>query len=288
MDRSFVVFLLSGVLAGQLSAAGAEQGTNPLLAMDAENASLKTSALPAAPQGKSTIIGGEIQRLDPVRDQFQLKASGQRPMTVLFDERTQVYLDGKKISLRDLHSDSIASIQTALDGTKVFAISIHMLSRVPEGEYQGQVLSYSAATGVLTVREVASRNPVKVVVPMNIPITRVGQINGPPLNSGLSDLVKGALVSLTFEPNQAGQGIASRIEILATPGSAFVFGGSISSLDMHTGRMTVTDPRDEKAYQIIFDPSKFPTSQTLHDGDSIRVTATFDGSRYVANSIALN
>jgi hypothetical protein len=143
--------------------------------MDTEAASVKFPPLPAAPLGKSTIMGGEIQKLDPVRDQFQLKAFGQKPMTILFDERTQVYLDGKRIRLRDLHSDSTASIQTVLDGTNVFAISIHLLSRAPEGEFQGQVLSYNPDTRELTVSASSSREPVKLVVPMNTPITRQGQ-----------------------------------------------------------------------------------------------------------------
>jgi trimethylamine:corrinoid methyltransferase-like protein len=34
--------------------------------------------------------------------------------------------------------------------------------------------------------------------------------------------------------------------VLAIPGSAFVFGGSLSSLDMHSGLMSVIDPGDEE------------------------------------------
>ena len=207
MDRSFVTVILGGVLTAHLLGAGAraEQSANPQLAMENDNASVKFPAMPAAPQGKSTIIGGKIQKLDPVRDQFQLKTFGQKPMTILFDERTHVYLDGKKIPVRDLRSDSIASIQTVLDGTNVFAISIHLLSRAPEGEYQGQVLSYDADTRELTVSAVSPRDPVKLLVPINTPITRVGQgkLSSSPLT--LSDLVTGTLVSLTFEPGRGGQ-----------------------------------------------------------------------------------
>jgi len=289
MDRSFATLILGGVLIAQLLVANvrAEQGTNPQLAMESEKSSVKFPALPDAPQGKSTIMGGEIQKLDPVRDQFQLKVFGQRPLTILFDERTRVYMDGQKVPLRDLSSGSVASVQTVLDGTNVFAISIHLRARAPEGEYQGQVLSYDADTRELTVSSAASRDPVKLIVPLNTPITRVGQLNLLSSQPGSSDLVRGTLISLTFEPNNKGKGIANRIEVLATPGAAFVFGGSLSSLDMHTGLMTVIDPRDEKSYQIVFDPSKFSISHTLHEGDNIRVAATFDGSRYVANSIAL-
>jgi|SRR5579859_1685665 len=290
MDRWLVTMILGGVLAAMSLARGtsAEQSTESQLAMEAENVSAKSPTMPAAPLGKSTIMGGEIQKLDPVRDQFQLKAFGQRPMTILFDERTQVYLDGKKIRLHDLRSDSIASIQTVLDGTNVFAISIHLLSQSPEGEFQGQVLRYSTETRELIVNAASSRASVKLLVPTSTPITRLGQGGFNATRSGSSDLVKGALIKLTFEPNKMGQGVAKQIEVLATPGSAFVFGGSLSSLDMEKGLLTVIDHRDEKAYQIVFDPSKLSTSHTLHEGDNVRVSAAFDGTRYVANSIGLN
>ena len=290
MDRSFAALILGGVLTAQLLVAGAksEQSTNPQLALETENASAKLPGLPAAPRGRSTMMGGKIQNLDSVRDQFRLNAFGQKPMTILFDERTQVYLDGKKISLHDLHAGTNASIQTVLDGTNVFALSIHLLSRAAEGEYQGQVLSYSPDTNELIVSAGSSHDPVKLLVPVNTPIIRVGQGDLSSVHSGSWDLVKGTLISLTFEPNGKGRGIASRISILATPGSIFVFGGSLSSLDIHSGLLVVTDPRDQRSYQIFFDASKISTGQSLHEGDNVRVTATFDGSRYVAGTIAAN
>ena len=58
-------------------------------------------------------------------------------MKILYDERTQVYRDGVKAPLSDLHAQDHASIQTVLDGTKIFALSIHMLSKAPEGECPG-------------------------------------------------------------------------------------------------------------------------------------------------------
>ncbi len=99
--------------------------------------------LPPRPPGKSTVIGGAIQNIDPVRDQFTLKVFGGKPMKILFDERTQVYRDGKRTPLRDLRPDDHASVETVLDGTKVFALSVHVLSQLPEGERQGQVMDYN-------------------------------------------------------------------------------------------------------------------------------------------------
>jgi hypothetical protein len=290
MSRSFAKLMFGGALAAQLLTAGAkaQQAASAQPSRDDESASVKYPTMPAAPLGKSTIMGGEIQNLDSVRDQFQLRSFGQKPMTIVFDERTEVYLDGKKIRLRDLRSNSRASIQTVLDGTNVFAISIHLLSRLPEGEFQGRVLSYSPNTGELIVSAASSRDPVKLIVPMNTQVTHLGQGEWHAAQSGPSDLVRGALLTLTFEPDNMGRGIAKQIEVLATPGSAFVFGGTLSSLDVHAGLMTVIDPRDEKSYQLVFDASKVQASQALHEGDSVRVTATYDGSRYVVNSISSN
>jgi hypothetical protein len=223
-----------------------------------------------------------------VRDELTLKVFGQRPVKILFDERTQVYRDGKKISLRDLGSADHASIQTVLDGTNVYALSIHMLSRSPEGEYQSRVLNYNPETRELTVSSVLFREPIKLLVPVNTPVARVGQAAFSSAHSGSSDLVRGALISVKFESNSKGRGVASQIAVLATPGSVFVFNGNLSVLDMHSGILTLVDPRDETSYQISFDSAHLPTSRNLHLGDNVMVTADFDGTRYVASAITVN
>jgi hypothetical protein len=246
------------------------------------------SALPAIPRGKSTIIGGEVQNVDPVRDEFRLKVFGQRPMKILFDERTQIYLDGKRIKLHDLRSNEHGSVQTVLEGTDVFALSIHLLSGSPKGDYQGRVVDYNPDTRELTVSAAMSHESIKLLVPINTPIVHQGQRDWASAPSGLSDLAKGALISLTFESDRKGGGVASQIAILASPGSAFVFGGNLSSLDMHSGSLVLVDPRDEKSYEVFFDAARLPTSHTLHEGDYVRVTATFDGSRYEASEIAVD
>src|SRR5664279_1131714 len=87
------------------------------------------------------VLGGEIRGLDPVLDQFTLQIFGQKAIKILFDARTQAFRDGARIRISDLHLGEHASIQTVLDGTSVYAISIHMLSRTPEGECQGHVQS---------------------------------------------------------------------------------------------------------------------------------------------------
>jgi hypothetical protein len=244
--------------------------------------------LPPLPPGKTTIMGGQIRKFDPVRDQFSLEIYGQRPMKILFDERTQVYRDGVRIPVRELGPGDRASVQTTLDGDNVFAVSIHILSGSPEGECDGRVLSYDRKTGELSVASSMSPAPVKLLVPVNASIERVGEPGFTASQSGLSDLAPGSLISASFESVTAHRNVAKQIKVLAVPGATFVFTGNISFLDMHTGTMALVDPRDGKSYQVRFDSARLPTSETLRTQTNVTVTATYDGTQYAANTITTN
>ncbi|HET6218949.1 MAG TPA: hypothetical protein VFE27_18140 [Acidobacteriaceae bacterium] len=242
-------------------------------------------ALPPAPSGKATVIGGEIRSVDFVRDQITLAVFGGRPMKILFDARTELYRDGIKMAPGDLHPDERASVETVLDGTDIFAVSVRMLSHPPEGECQGQVLHFDPGTRELTISGGLSREPVKLLVPAGTPVLREQQGSASP-RPGSSDLVAGALVSVKFESQHQGRGVASQIAILATPGSTFVFSGDVSFLDLHAGQLALVDPRTDKSYQIFFHPASIPLSRDLHQGEHITVTAQFDGARYTARAIS--
>jgi hypothetical protein len=250
------------------------------------NGTATAGTLPPSPKGKSTILGGEIRFVDPVKDEILLKAYGQKPVKILFDERTQVFRDGKRIPLLSLHTTDHASIQTTLDGDNIFALSIHILSRAPEGDYQGKVVTYDPGTTELTLNSVVSQQPLKLLVPHDTPIVREGQSAFTAQHPGAADLVHGALVSLKFESDNRGRGIATKISVLAVPGADFVFIGNISSLDLHAGHLVVTDPRDDSTYEITFD-ARISSNENLHEGDHAIVKATFDGNNYVASSITV-
>jgi hypothetical protein len=291
MEHILAALMLGGAVLAQVLAVDAKPGqaADPQSALKYERGSVGLPSLPAIPKGKSTILGGEIRSVDPVHDRFVLKVFGQRPVRILFDERTEVYLDGKRIPLRELRPVDHGSVQTVLDGIDIFALSVHMLSGSAEGEYQGYVLSYDPGTRELAISTAMSSKPFKLTVRANSSFVRVGEPTFTSARSaGPSDLVKGALIAVTFEADKEGRGVASKISILATPGSAFVFSGSLSSIDLHAGTMVLLDPRDDKSYQIFFDSARLPGSRSVHEGDSINVTATYDGTRYLASGITVN
>ncbi|MEO6829872.1 MAG: hypothetical protein ABI164_08660 [Acidobacteriaceae bacterium] len=286
MSRFLAVVMLSSVAASQLLFADvkSQQKATPSVS-NLRHADGVLPKLPSAPTGNSTVIGGSILRVDPVRDQLMLKVFGGHSMKIFFDARTQFYRDGVRTSLRNLHSEDHASIETVLDGTNIFARSIHILSKSPEGECRGQVLQYDPGTRVLTVSTALSHESISMTVPSGTPISHVGQAAHLSAVSDPSALPKGTLVSVKFTSGHNGKGVARQIAVLATPGSKFVFSGNILFLDLHSGLLVLTDPHDNNNYKISFDPDRFPMSRDLRQGMHARVTAEFDGTRYVATAL---
>lgn len=247
--------------------------------------SAPSSALPPNPGGRSTVMGGEIREVDPVRDQFTLKVSGGQSVKIYFDERTQVYRNGTKIHLFDLRPSDHASVETTLDGTAIFALRVHLLSKVPGDELRGRVLSYNPRKGELTIIANASHQPLTLHVPADTPVVSKGQDGSSKEQQGVANFIPDSVVDVRYTGSKGGQGVATGIDILAIPGSTFVFSGNLSSIDLHIGRLIIVDPRDNKAYPIEFAPSLLPVMRTLHAGSAVKAVTLFDGTRYVANEI---
>lgn len=287
MERILAAVMLGGVVFMPVSRAHAQskQLETPSAALKDGGSKTDLVDLPPAPSGRSTIFGGEIRDIDPVQDRLTLRVYGEKPMKILFDERTLVYLDGKRIPLRQLRPEDHASVETALDGENVFAVSIHALSRSPEGDYQGRVVNYDPGSGALTIASSGAHEPFTVQVSRNAEFARVGQAAFASVRSGPWDLRKGSLVEVAFEPGGEDRGVAGKITVLAVPGTAFAFSGSIASLDLHTGSMVLIDPQDQRSYPISFDTSRIPAGRDLHLGEHVSVKAEYDGLHYMASRI---
>lgn len=207
-------------------------------------------------------------------------------MRILFDERTQVFRDGKKIPLRELGPAMHASVQTTLDRADVFAVSVHILSQQADGNYQGRVLSYNPDTGILTLTSTSTREAFRVNVSAQTSFKRLGQSAFTSVPSSANDLLPGSLISVSFESDNRGKGMAREISVLAAPGASFIFSGTLSALDIHTGALVVVDPRNNQSYQVFFDPTRDPASR-LRAGQHVRIAADYDGKRYVATQITI-
>jgi hypothetical protein len=283
-------FALLGVVALCLGGNAVAQSSQPSSSAEtkiAPSTHLKSvTTIPPLPNGTSTILGGSIRDIDPVLDRFTLHIVGEKPMRILYDQRTQVFVDGKRISLNQLHPAEHASVQTILDGTSVFAISVHILSQLQQGDYSGQVQSYDPPTGDLEIVGERGGDPMRLRVSSNTMFERKGQGSSSATPAGPGDLQPGSLVSLQFDPDGKGRAVATRITVLATPGSTFVFAGNLVSLDSRAGTMTVLDPRNDQTYQIGFNPGSLSAIENIHPGQHVRITAAYDGKQYIAQTVS--
>ena len=228
------------------------------------------SELPHVPRGRSTVMGGEIRDVDLVRDQFTLKVFGGNAVKILFDERTRVYRDGKQISVLTMKPEDHASIETVLDGTSIFALRIHMLTKIPEAEFRGQVVSFDSLDRQVKLRSLSSRELLTLQVPEGVAPT---------------GLVKGSIVDVNFRSGTQGFGVATKVDVVAVPGGSFTVNGNLSVLDVHAGRMVISNSGGAHTNEISFEPARFAITSELKEGAVLKVTATFDGVKLIATNI---
>jgi hypothetical protein len=284
-DCLLLAFALCGLASGHgvLAQSRQVQGTeSPALSL----ASSDVPPMPPAPRGSSTTFGGAITNLDPVRDRLTLRLPNQHPMAIFFDERTAVYRDGKRIRLSDLGDARNASVETTLDGSRLFALSIHLLSNADQNELQGRVVAFNPTTGDLQITSDNMSAPFTFRVDRDAQLVREGQAQSATAAPGTGALAPGTLVSLHFVSSGQQRPEVSRIRVLALPGMTVIFKGTVSSLDEHLGRMVLIDARNGNSYPLSFNSSILPSAQTIHLGDKLSVTADYDGTRYVARDIA--
>ncbi len=280
MKRLLMFAFLSTLMCAQSAPAPATE------AKDSPAASISLPDQRTAPlKGKPTIIGGTVTKLDLVRDELTVRVFGSKQtMKILFDPRTHIFRDGTPAALHDLRNEDHVSVETRLDGSDVFAQSIHVFAHSTTGECTGQVLSYDPGQGEIIIRDTLASRAVKLRVSSSTPVS--GTEKGPTYTA--ADLKEGDLVTAKFSSDQHGKDIARQLIIQAVPGATFTFSGSVEYLDVHSGVLVLTDPRDKKTYEIAFDQGRTPVGEQVREGSEVTVAARFDGSHYRATAITAN
>ncbi len=237
--------------------------------------------LPKLAPAKASLIGGNIGRLDRVRDEITVQVFGGGKMKISFDPRTHFYRDGREAPLSDLHKGDRIYIDTILDGSTVFARTIRVKTSGSSGESQGIIASYRADNGELQLRDSLSPQNVKIQV---TPQTRV--LEGDHVVSS-STLLPGTLVAIKFGARQEGGEVAREVSLLARPGASFTFAGQVTAIDLRLGLLVLASSTDHKTYEIYLDPS-VGLDDSIQPNTNVTVQTRFEGNRYVARSITVN
>jgi hypothetical protein len=290
MKRFLVLLMLTAIASAQaVSSQFTGEGSLPPASIKSEtsliaagpNAYASLPDLLPKPQGKTTLIGGTVAKIDRVRDEIVIKVFGGGTARVLFDSRTHINRDDATASMNAIQDGNRIYVDTRMAGKDIFAQNIRVVTQAATGQSMGQVVSYNAKTGDLTVSDAIFPRKIALHVQPDTQISRDGA------NISANELLPGSLVSLGFQSGR-GQPVVRQITILAAPGNAFVFVGHVTHLDLHTGSLVVVDPRDEKSYDISFDPSAMKIGDDLREGATVEVTTTFNGRQYMASAIKVD
>lgn len=233
---------------------------------------------PPLPANKVTLIGGIVDKLDPVRDRMAVRVFGGRDLAIAYDMRTKIYRDAAPASMRDLKPGMRVYVDTMLNGDQVFAKTINIKTKAAEGDTRGQVISYDPKRGVLRVREQLTPQPFELRV---TPQTSV-EIHGG--NAAVSEIHPGAIVVIHFQPGLEHQ-VARHIQVLANPGESFTFYGRITFLDLRASRIAIANQSDGETYDIALNSIPPAGTRSLRTGADAKVSAVFDGKQYEAKTL---
>jgi hypothetical protein len=236
--------------------------------------------IPPLPKGRASLIGGTVRKVDPIRDRISLQAFGGGDFNIDFDVRTRVMRGSAPAELRDVHTGTRLYADTIQKDGRVFAKTLHLETSGPIlGETRGQVLSYDPGRGLLKVRDIVSEQPLNLRLMPRTEIRAGDQAIRP------TELVTGALVHINFQGVSDGPSVAEKIDVMAKPGSTFVFTGRIAVIDLRDSHLTLSEQSGENTFEVGLHSLPASDKLLLTQGTDVVVRAEFDGRKYEAKSI---
>ena len=238
--------------------------------------------LPPLPKNDVTLVGGTLLRVDRVRDRITIKPFGGRDMEIAFDLRTKILRDQAAIGPRELQAGSRVYVDTLFDGSRIFAKNIQVRSQSNCGDARGQVIANDPARGALELREEMSPAPLRMKV---TPQTLI-RIND--RSAAVSEIPVGALAVVSFASGSGDRPVVCDIHVLAVPGQAFTFVGTITFVDLRSSRIAITNRSDDTSYSLSIESLSPANTRELAEGVDATIGAVFDGQNYTARTVEIN
>ena len=230
---------------------------------------------------KLSLIGGQVKSIDQIRDHMTVSVYGSGTMHVKFDQRTHFYRNGKETTQLAVKRGDRVYLDTQLFDGKVFAKNIHVETGASPADARGQIINFNRKNGDMVVRDQLAGTTVRFRVGSQTAV-KSGDSSAP-----LSALRPGALIAVKFSPRSRNSGTAEEVSIIAEPGTSFTYFGRVTHLDLHAGLLAIENQADGKIYEIHFDHNvRIPDDLII--GSQITAVATFDGTKYLAQSLQVN
>jgi hypothetical protein len=239
---------------------------------------------PPVPRTTTTLVGGTISKVDRMRNRMTVHVFGSGHWTVNFDERTHIFHNGAETTQLALKKGERVYVDTQLDNNRhdIFARNIRVGVAALPADADGQIIAVDPKHNELTLRDALNSVPVRFAVD---PETRISKGQTP---ASFKDVKPGTLVHVRFSASSPNRGLAREVSIVATPGAVFTFSGKVTFLDLHRGLLALQNSTDDRNYEIHFSPEVVTDRSSLGVGRDVLVRATFEGTRYTAQSVNLS
>jgi hypothetical protein len=238
--------------------------------------------VPPLPKSKVTLVGGTVRSIDQIRNRMTVDTFGGGKMKFVFDERSHIFRDGVETTQLAIKKGDRVYVDSQLDGPKVFARTVRVITQLTPADADGQLLSYDQRRGVISMRDRLSSQPIRFALNKDTKILKDNEQPG-----SQADLRPGALLGVQFSPDRANRGVAQKITVLAVPGASFRFAGRVTNLDVKNSVMAIENASDGKNYEVAFDRSDVNGRDDLGVGAEVNVIATFQGDKYLAREMTV-
>jgi hypothetical protein len=233
------------------------------------------------PDSPLSLIGGTVKKVDAIRNRVVIQPFGGGPQaSVLFDERSHLYRNGAATTVLGIHRGDRIYVDTMTLEHKVFARTVRAETYTGPVEAHGQVVHFNPSGQVVQMRESLTAQMVTFSISDR---TALHKKNGV---ATTADFVPGTLIEAIFAPGRKG-GIADDVNILAVPGTSYVFVGRITNVDVKRGMLAIENESDQKNYELRYDAARIPDHDRLRVGAKVRTQANFDGKIYLVEAISI-
>jgi len=229
------------------------------------------------PGRKVGLVRGVVKRLDPIHDQLLIHTFGGGDIRIAFDGRTQLFSENMRTRFTSIPAGSVVSVDTVIDGGKLFARAVRTGSSNDAAELSGQVVGYNAAKSRLTLRDPISPDGVSLRITSSTTVVNQGQaVSSQALSPGM-------LVRVWFSPAEHA---ANKVEILAERGKSFTFEGRIVAVDLRSQVLSLSNDSDQSVRELAIGSLDANSRGLLREGADVNIQAEFDGERYTVRTIA--
>lgn len=237
---------------------------------------------PALPKTKPTLIGGTASRVDHIRNRLTIQPFGGGPKVKVFvDERSHIYRNGEETTVLGIHKGDRVSVDTMLDGARVFARNVRVETQPGIAEVRGQVTAVNPEKGTVTVRDGLTSQAVTLGIGSG---TKYSASRG---SASSGDLQPGSMVDVQFARGKDKRDVAQEVILLAKPGDTYVFSGVVTNIDLRNNTLALENRSDDETYELHFDQSAVDDKSKLKVGSEVTAHAVFNGKQYNANDLQL-